>query len=104
MSASSIHDWKGLPIKDRLAYTMAIIALAVGFGLTIAGFCVEPVGEISNSLLWILGQSLTFAGAIFGVALYTKEQISQQLSSLVTSNADKRELSYDDSDLYPYDK
>ena len=70
------NNWKALDVKTKLAYISAIAALIVGFGLTIAGFCVPPVGLVSDSVLWILGQTLVFAGSIFGVALYTTGSVA----------------------------
>ena len=63
--------FKELNPKEKVSYGAAIIALMVGFGLTIAAFCINPTGEIHDSVLWTLGQLLTFAGGIFGVGVYT---------------------------------
>lgn len=79
MASSNKKSWGELPIKDKLSYISAVGSLFVGFGLTIAGFVVSPLGEVSNSVLWVLGQTLAFAGAIFGIALYTKNEIASQL-------------------------
>lgn len=62
-------------VKERLSYIFAAVALFVGFGLTIAGFCVSPVGIIDNSVLWVLGQCLTFVGAVVGVSLHVKNNM-----------------------------
>ena len=43
--------------KDLRAWS-AIGMLAAGVGLSTAGFCVEPVGEISDSVLWFFAQCL----------------------------------------------
>lgn len=63
--------FKNLNPKEKISYTAAIVSLFVGFGLTITAFIVEPMGEIHDSVLWTLGQLLTFAGGIFGVGVYT---------------------------------
>lgn len=47
--------------------TIATLSVLVGHGLLVAGFIVNPVGEISNSVLVAYGETFTFAGAIFGV-------------------------------------
>ena len=52
--------------KDLRAWS-AIGMLAAGVGLSTAGFCVEPVGEISDSVLWFFAQCLLYAGAALGV-------------------------------------
>ena len=71
-----MNGWKSLDIKTKLAYITAIVALIVGFGLTIAGFCVDPIGVVSDSVLWVLGQTLVYAGSIFGVALYATGSVA----------------------------
>ena len=62
-------------VKERLSYIFASVALFVGFGLTIAGFCVSPVGVVDESVLWVLGQCLTFVGAVVGVSLHVKNNM-----------------------------
>ena len=41
--------------KDTLAVITAIVMLVIGAGLCIAGFIVDPLGIIDNSVLWIMG-------------------------------------------------
>lgn len=62
-------------VKERLSYIFASVALFVGFGLTIAGFCVSPIGVVDESVLWVLGQCLTFVGAVVGVSLHVKNNM-----------------------------
>lgn len=40
---------------------------AVGAGLLIAGFIVDPTGAIHSSVLVAFGETMTFAGALFGI-------------------------------------
>lgn len=56
--------------KDTIAVMSAVGMLLVGTGLSIAGFCVPPVGEIHSTVLAILGEALVYAGSIFGIKLY----------------------------------
>ncbi len=53
--------------KPTITLISAIILIAVGCGLLIAGFIVPPPGEIHNSVLVAFGEILTFAGAVFGM-------------------------------------
>lgn len=65
--------------KDIISYTMATLSFVFGLALTIAGFIVAPLGIIDSSVLWVLGQCLTYSGAVFGVGLYinnAKKEIS----------------------------
>ena len=45
----------------------AVAMLAAGVGLSVAGFCVPPVGEISDSVLWFFAQTLIYAGTALGI-------------------------------------
>jgi len=69
--------WKDLDIKTRVAYISAVVAFVAGWGLTIAGFIVPPLGLVSDSVLWILGQALVYSASVFGVALYTTGAVKQ---------------------------
>lgn len=55
----------------------AIVAFLVGIGLTIAGFCVPPVGVISGSVLTALGELLTFFASVFGIGKFAEVQIER---------------------------
>lgn len=64
--------------KDhKAAYVTAIIAFIVGWGLTIAGFIVEPRGEVHGSVLAVLGEAMVYAASVFGVALYFKNEMTK---------------------------
>ena len=36
----------------------------------------EPVGEISDSVLWYFAQTLIYAGSVFGLKAYVDKMIS----------------------------
>ena len=55
--------------KEIFGYIFAACSLIFGFGLTIAGFIVDPLGVVSESVLWVLGQCFVFAGGVTGIAL-----------------------------------
>ena len=74
--------------KEKIQYTLAIVVILVGLGLSIAGFVVDPQGEIDGSVLAITGECLTFAGAIFGISIHYgselrnfKREINRELKS-----------------------
>ena len=52
--------------------------LAAGVGLSIAGFCVSPVGEISESVLWFFAQCLIYAGSALGVDVVIDYKIDKR--------------------------
>lgn len=63
-------------IKEKIAYIIAGVAAAVGFGLTIAGFIVAPTGEVHSSVQWILGETLVFTASVLGISLYARNTIN----------------------------
>lgn len=63
--------------KERLAIITAIISFAIGWGLTIAGFCIPPRGEVSGSVLAVLGEAMVYAASVLGVALYFNQQMTK---------------------------
>ena len=63
-------------MQDNLSKLSAIGMLMAGVGLTIAGFIVPPLGEISDSVLWFTAQTLIYAGSIFGVKVYIDHQLT----------------------------
>ena len=68
--------------KSTIAVISACVMLIFGILLTTIGFFVNPLGEVSDSVLWILGQALIYAGSIVGIATYTKGVIREQVSDL----------------------
>lgn len=75
-------SFKDLNIKEKLAICSAIAAFIIGWGLSIAGFIVPPLGEVHESILFILGQSLVYAASVFGIAAYFKAESHQMKNDL----------------------
>lgn len=68
--------------KEIIAYSMAFLSFGIGYGLTIAGFCVEPRGEVHGSVLAVLGEALAFAGSILGLSMYVKSELRTMKKNL----------------------
>jgi len=51
----------------KLQLTIATILVACGMLLLFLGFWVPPEGQIHESVLVAFGETMTFAGALFGV-------------------------------------
>lgn len=66
-----------LTIKEIVTLSSAVFAILVGFGLTVAGFVVPPLGIISDSVLWVLGQALVYAGSIFGISTHYSSEVKK---------------------------
>lgn len=59
--------------------------LISGVGLSVAGFIVEPTGQIHDSVLWFFAQCLIYAGSIFGIGIY----VNTKFNSLIDRIKDK---------------
>lgn len=83
--------------KEIIAYGFAFISLLFGFGISIAGFIVDPPGQLHESVLWVLGQALVFAGAIVGVNLHIKrgmDEIQNNIKDEIKNHFDKHNDEY----------
>ena len=74
--------WSELNIKEKLAIISAISAFVVGWALSIAGFIVPPLGQVHESILFILGQALVYSASVFGIAAYFKAESHQMKEDL----------------------
>ena len=59
----------------HVQYVASIFVLLAGVGLLIAGFCVDPHGEIHPSVLTAFGESLTFVGTVWGIKNVTDRKV-----------------------------
>lgn len=84
--------------KGTIAVITAVVMLTFGIILTSIGFFVAPLGEVSDSVLWILGQALIYAGSIFGIATYTKKVITEQVGELEDRYKRKKAKEEENSD------
>lgn len=64
------NKFADLNIKEKVAILSAVAAFVLGWTLCVLGFYEPPVGDVANSVLWILGQALLYAASVFGVSSY----------------------------------
>lgn len=68
--------------KDNITIGSAIGMLVFGMSLTVAGFIVEPLGEVSHSVLTVLGECLIFSGACLGLSNYVQTTVRDEVAKL----------------------
>lgn len=83
------EHWSTIEIKTKIAYITAVVAFALGWGLTIAGFIIGA-GVISDSVLWVLGQSLVYAGSVLGIGMYITGSVRNMKKSIAHFMIDER--------------
>lgn len=81
-------------LKETLAYGSAIFMLVFGVALTTAGFIIDPAGEIHDSVLYVLGQCLIFAGSVMGVSAYATGKM-RHIEETVRRDIDRRFRAYE---------
>ena len=74
--------------KEDVQVCTAVGMLIAGVALSIAGFIVEPTGQIHDSVLYFFAQCLIYAGSIFGIGIY----VTTKFNHLVDKLKDKEDL------------
>lgn len=71
----------GTPSPDNrmmgLRMGSAVFMLLSGFGLSVAGFVVPPLGQIDDSVLMYTAQALVYAGTALGLDVIVDCKIRQ---------------------------
>lgn len=63
--------------KAWLQLSAAVVLIVVGCSLLVAGFVIQPQGEIHHSVLVAFGEILTFTGSLFGLDYHYKYRKDQ---------------------------
>lgn len=72
--------------RVNIQYISAVGMLISGVGLSVAGFVVSPLGEISDSVLWFAAQTMIYAGSVFGVSVYVNDKFRSITDKLNKEN------------------
>ena len=72
--------------KEDIRVWSAVGMLIAGVSLSVAGFLVEPLGIIQDSVLWFFAQCLVYAGSIFGVYIYVNGSVHNALKDFTERN------------------
>lgn len=81
--------WTDLNIKEKLAIISACLAFICGWTLTgIAAFV--PLLLSEQSILFILGQAMTYSAAVFGVSMYFNAE-AKQMKNDINKHIEKME-------------
>ncbi len=65
--------------KDNITVCSAVAMLIFGCVLTTIAFFLEPMGEIHDSVLWVLGQCFIYAGGALGIANYARSSARDEV-------------------------
>lgn len=65
--------------KENITVCSAVAMLIFGCVLTTIAFFLEPMGEIHDSVLWVLGQCFIYAGGALGIANYARNAARREV-------------------------
>lgn len=68
--------------KDKIQYTTAVVMLLSGIVLTFCSFFMN--GDVVDGVLWYAGQTMVYAGSIFGITMYIRTK-SGEIKSYIDS-------------------
>ncbi len=66
--------------KEQIQYGSAVGMLLSGIVLTF--ICFFQKGDVTDNILIYVGQALVYCGSIFGISIYAKSKISEELNKL----------------------
>ena len=69
--------------KDWIQYSTAIAMVGSGIVLAFLSFLMTENHDITDGVLWYVGQALAFAGAVFGISLYVKTKVGEVKSEII---------------------
>ena len=78
------NNWNSLSFKNKMSYVLCISSFIIGVSLTVAGFMVNPLGEVHASLLTSLGVFLTFSGSIIGISQHYAIELEKFKSDILS--------------------
>lgn len=63
--------------KTDIKYAISVGSFLVAVAFGIAGFCVDPRGEVSDSVLYLIAQFMVLTASILGVSAVFKDNIEK---------------------------
>ena len=68
--------------KNNISIASAVVMQLSGIVLAFLSFYRSPDGEITDSVLWYVAQTLLYSGSIYGVTVYVQTKFAEIRSQL----------------------
>ena len=81
--------WKELDIKDKIAYTLSCVL--IGSGILMAFLCLIIKDDITDGVLFYVGESFVTGGGLLGVGIYTKTKFGD-ISNYIHKRLDHEDI------------
>ena len=81
--------WKELDIKDKIAYTLSCVL--IGSGILMAFLYLIIKDDITDGVLFYVGESFVTGGGLLGVGIYTKTKFGE-ISNYIHKRLDHEDI------------
>ena len=68
--------------RENISLASAVVMQLSGIALAFLSFYRSPDGEIADSVLWYVAQTLLYSGSIYGVTVYVQTKFAEIRSQL----------------------
>ena len=69
--------WSELDIKDKIAYIMSVVLMASGILMAFLCFFLREDHDVTDGVLFYVGESFVTGGGLLGVGIYTKTKFGE---------------------------
>lgn len=69
--------WSELDIKDKIAYIMSVVLMASGILMAFLCFFLTENHDVTDGVLFYVGEAFVTSGALLGVGLYVKNKFGE---------------------------
>lgn len=83
-------EWRELNVKDKIAYTMAIILIVSGIAMAFLSFFITDNHDVTNGVLMYVSESFVTGGALLGIGIWVKGKIGE-INSYVKNRLDNKD-------------
>ena len=83
-------EWRELNVKDKIAYTMAIILIVSGIAMAFLSFFITDNHDVTNGVLMYVSESFVTGGELLGIGIWVKGKIGE-INSYVKNRLDNKD-------------
>lgn len=70
-------EWKELNVKDKIAYTMAVVLILSGIVMAFMCFFMTDEHDVNEGVLWYCSQVFVCGGGLLGISVWIKGKVGE---------------------------
>lgn len=83
-------EWRELNVKDKIAYTMAVVLIFSGIAMAFLSFFLTEEHDVTNGVLMYVSEAFVTGGALLGIGIWVKGKIGE-INSYIKNRLDNNE-------------